>query len=181
MRDVGPIRNKTDVNKFRKSMKEKGDKYEVMFCIGAYTGMRISDILRLKVKDVYKKDIISIKEKKTGKKNDFIINKSLEEVFNNYCKDKDPEEVLIVSREGSNKAIGRNMAYKVMKEVERKLGLSKIGTHSLRKTFGYHYYKKYKDVATLQKLFNHSDPSTTLMYIGITEEEIRNRLNDFSY
>ena len=181
MNDVGPIRTKTKVNLFRQAMREKGFKYEVMFCVGVYTGMRISDILKLKVKDVYNKDIISIKEKKTGKKNNFIVNKQLEELLNEYCKSKDQEEFIIKSREGANKPITRVRAYQVMKEVEKSLGLSKMGTHSLRKTFGYHYYKQYKDVATLQKLFNHSDPSITLMYIGITEEEIRSRLDDFTY
>ena len=47
----------------------------------------------------------------------------------------------------------------------------KFGTHSMRKTFGYHHYKKYKDVAMLQKIFNHSSPAVTLTYIGIEQEE----------
>ena len=42
----------------------------------------------------------------------------------------------------------------------------------MRKTFGYHYYKKTKDVATLMELFNHSHESITLRYIGITQDTI---------
>ena len=48
-----------------------------------------------------------------------------------------------------------------------------IGTHSLRKTFGYHYYRETHDVATLMKLFNHSKEETTLIYIGIASDEIK--------
>lgn len=48
----------------------------------------------------------------------------------------------------------------------------KIGTHTLRKTFGYHHYEKFKDVVMLQKIFNHSSTEITLRYIGIEQDEI---------
>ena len=51
-----------------------------------------------------------------------------------------------------------------------KVGLQDIGSHSLRKTFGFWNYELYKDVAILQEIFNHSSPSITLRYIGITED-----------
>lgn len=51
-----------------------------------------------------------------------------------------------------------------------------IGTHTMRKTFGYWYYKQSKDIATLQSILNHSHPEITLRYIGITDEEIENSL-----
>ena len=44
--------------------------------------------------------------------------------------------------------------------------------HSLHKTFFYHLYKIYKDVALLQALLNHSSPSITLRYIGISQDNI---------
>ena len=50
--------------------------------------------------------------------------------------------------------------------------MKNIGTHSFRKTFGYHFYKDNKDVVTLMKLFNHHDPSITLRYIGIERDEM---------
>lgn len=46
--------------------------------------------------------------------------------------------------------------------------------------YGYHHYKRNKDVATLQMLFNHSAPSITLKYIGITDDEIDKSLEYFS-
>ena len=47
-----------------------------------------------------------------------------------------------------------------------------ICTHTLRKTFGYHYYKETGDIITLQKILGHSNPGITLTYIGITAEDI---------
>ena len=51
-----------------------------------------------------------------------------------------------------------------------------VGTHTMRKTFGYHHYKQFNDVALLQKIFNHSSPSITMRYVGIAQEEL-----DYSY
>lgn len=48
----------------------------------------------------------------------------------------------------------------------------RVGTHTLRKTFGYHAYQSGVRLAVLQKLFNHSAPSVTLVYIGITQDEL---------
>lgn len=49
----------------------------------------------------------------------------------------------------------------------------------MRKTFGYHYYQRTKDVATLQEICNHSSPKITKRYIGIRQDEIDESLNDF--
>ncbi len=68
----------------------------------------------------------------------------------------------------------------ILRNAAKKSGLSEIGTHTLRKTFGYHFYKKTKDIALLQELFNHSAPSVTLKYIGINQDIMDNALEDFS-
>ncbi|MCF8011626.1 MAG: tyrosine-type recombinase/integrase [Clostridiales bacterium] len=61
----------------------------------------------------------------------------------------------------------------MLNEAARSVGVKdKIGTHTLRKTFGYHAFKKGYDITILQKLFNHSAPSITLRYIGITQDEL---------
>jgi len=57
--------------------------------------------------------------------------------------------------------------------------MDSIGTHTLRKTFGYHFYQKYKDIALLQELFNHSAPSVTLRYIGINQDMIDDAMKEF--
>lgn len=64
----------------------------------------------------------------------------------------------------------RNTIYDVTKSVGIK---ERIGTHTLRKTFGYHAYNNGYDITLIQKLFNHSSPAVTLRYIGITQDEIQ--------
>ena len=64
-----------------------------------------------------------------------------------------------------------SVAYQII----RSMGIKeKIGTHTLRKTFGYHAYIKTKNIALIQKLLNHSSPSVTLRYIGITQDDLDN-------
>jgi integrase len=76
--------------------------------------------------------------------------------------------------------IKRVQAYKILKRAAKKVGISEIGTHTLRKTFGYHFYQRTKDVALLQEIFNHSSPSVTLRYIGINQDIIDKAIDDFS-
>ena len=67
----------------------------------------------------------------------------------------------------------RQRAYWILNEAARSIGIKeKIGTHTLRKTFGYHAYKNGYDIEIIQKLFNHSSPSITLRYIGITQDNL---------
>ncbi|MCB2294485.1 tyrosine-type recombinase/integrase [Clostridium algoriphilum] len=46
-----------------------------------------------------------------------------------------------------------------------------MGTHTLRKTFGYHAYQNGSSLELLMDIFNHSSKAQTLRYIGITEEQ----------
>lgn len=50
----------------------------------------------------------------------------------------------------------------------------------MRKTFGYHYYKKTKDIGTLMNMFNHSAPSITLKYIGISQDTMNKARREFN-
>ena len=72
--------------------------------------------------------------------------------------------------QGNIKPISRQQAHHVLKIASEKLNIEDVGTHTLRKTFGYWHYKQYGDVAILQDIFNHSSPSVTLRYIGITDD-----------
>lgn len=64
------------------------------------------------------------------------------------------------------------MAYIILKQIEDEFGLELISCHSLRKTYGYHFYKQYGDVAALQDMLNHSHPEITKRYIGIVQDDL---------
>jgi len=121
-----------------------------MFVVGINTGLRISDILQLTVKDLKNKTHIKIIEQKTNKIKRFLINSSLKVEIDKYIKTMSDEEYLFQSRKGENKPISRVQAYRILNSAAEHIGLQEIGTHTLRKTFGYLHYKQNKDVALLQ-------------------------------
>ncbi|HAM79802.1 MAG TPA: integrase [Ornithinibacillus sp.] len=104
---------------------------------------------------------------------------ALKRELKEYIEGKEDHEFLFKSREGINKPIGRSMAYKILREAAEYVSLEEIGTHTLRKTFGYHFYKQTKDVAMLQEIFNHSSPDITLRYIGINQDSIDKAMKEF--
>ena len=135
MNTVEPIRDMGTVNDIADYLKSQCYRNYVMFVFGIYSGLRISDILRLRVRDVRGKKDVYIREKKTGKEKSFPINPELRPILNEYIKDKADYEYLIKSAKGENKAISRQQAYDILSKAGKKFGISKIGTHTLRKTF----------------------------------------------
>lgn len=171
MKVVQPIRDFEKVEEIMRILKERNERNYILFMVGLFTALRISDILRIRVENV-KKDYLNIRELKTGKFRRVYLHPDLRRALRDFIADKEPHEFLIKSREGGNHPISRAMAYKILNDVAKEVGLDSIGTHSMRKTFGYWVYKDTKDVAALQKLFNHSNPEETLRYIGIEQDSV---------
>lgn len=181
MKIVQPIRDREKIEEIKIVLREKSYRNYFLFVFGINSGLRISDILPLKVSDVKDKDHLILTEKKTGKFKRFLLNPGLRIEIKKYTSGMQPNEYLFPSRIGhKNKPITRVMAYLILNNAARKVGINEIGTHTLRKSFGYHFYQKYKDVALLQKIFNHSSPSITLRYIGIDQDMIDESLLTFN-
>ena len=167
---VQPIRDRSQIEEMKNELRKKGSRDYLLFYVGINTGLRISDILSLRVCDVKDRSHIILTEQKTDKVKRFKINTELKQELDIYIRTMEPDEFLFQSRKGSNISISRVQAYRILNTAAVKIGLSEIGTHTLRKTFGYHFYQQFKDVALLQELFNHSSPSVTLRYIGINQD-----------
>jgi integrase len=135
--------------------------------------------LRISLNVFVRKTLSNIREKKTGKQKRIRIPSSLKRELKWYIKGKDDNKYLIKSRNGSNKLIGRSIAYKILRKAAERFHLDEIGTHTLRKTFGYHFYQQTKDVAMLQEIFNHSSPAITLKYIGVNQDSMDRAMTKF--
>ena len=178
--EVQPIRDLGKIEEIKMRLNEKSDRDFLLFFFGINTGLRISDMLKLRVSDVRNKVHIELVEQKTGKNKRFKINPKLREYLEQYTMDKEDDEFLFKSREGHNRPITRIQAYNILKNVAKEVGLNdNIGCHTMRKTMGYWHYKRNGDVAILQKIFNHSAPSVTLRYIGISQDIIDESMEDF--
>lgn len=178
MTTVEPIRSKKDIEKVEKLLAKQSKRDLLLFNIGTNCGLRISDILRLNVGDVRNKAYIQIVEKKTGKFKKFPINAKLKPLIDEFVQGRRDKEPLFLSH--WKHRLDRSTAYYMIKDACKRAGLEeKIGTHSLRKTFGYHHYKQFKDIVILQKIFNHSSPQITMRYIGIEQDQIDDSYNNF--
>lgn len=180
MEFVQPIRDLKQIETIKKLLKLRSMRDYCLFVLGINSGLRISDLLKLKISDISErgkiKDRIRLREKKTNKFKDFPLSNSTKAALKEYLKTREynENEPLFISRKNKGFLL-RQQAYKIINDVAKSVGIKeKIGTHTLRKTFGYHAYNNGYDITLIQKLFNHSSPSVTLRYIGITQDEMDN-------
>lgn len=198
MKNVDPIRDKYLLNDIEEYLRTKPvktkhqqfirDRNYLMFIFGIYEGRRITDILDVRVGDI-KNDCIRMIEKKTKKESPLYLHDKVLKQIKAYIKqyDLNKSDYLFPSRKrdpvtGERNPLRRQGAYEFLKkDVQEYFGskTGNIGTHTLRKTFGYMYYQATKDVVMLQKLFNHSDPAITLDYIGITNDQKKDAIKGF--
>ncbi len=178
MNFVEPVRDLDLFDDMLEFLKNKNRRDFVMVVSQYYTNLRISDILRLQVKHVKNLKEIRIRETKTNKLKCIPIYGQYKSILEDYIQDKKDYEYLFPANGGKNKPISRQRAYQIIKEVADEFDIPNIGTHSMRKTFGYHYYNETKDIALLQTIYNHSSPSTTLRYIGMNKDRVDDAYRD---
>lgn len=178
MEFVQPIRSMEKLEEMKSVLRRRSERDWFLLVMGINVGLRISDLLALTVRDVRGKTHIVCKEKKTKKTRRFPVNAELREIINEYTKGMKDTDPLFKSYK-TKQNIKRVQAYRILNMAAAEVGLSEIGTHTLRNTFGYHFYKRYKDVALLQQIFNHSAPSITMRYIGINQDIIDEAIGGF--
>lgn len=178
MNTVEPIRDIEIVESIAYSLRQSSRRNYIMFCIGIYSGLRISDIVVLRVRDVKNKDVIRIVEKKTGNHRVYPVPAPLKRALREYCEGKKPEDY-IVPNARTNKPLGRVQAWRIIRKACEPYGLKYIGTHTMRKTFGYHFYQMYGDVVMLMSIFGHTSESYTLRYIGVNKKMIDDAILKF--
>lgn len=173
---VHPLRSNIEIDNFKWSLNRYCSPRDLyLFTFGINTGLRISDILPLKVKHVKNESHIPIIQKK-NKKLRLVKIDHFAHITNEYIKHMSSDDYLFPSRKG-NSFITTTQAYRTLVKAGNMVDIDYVGTHTLRKTFGYHHYKRNKDVATLQEIFSHSSPEVTKIYIGIAQEDMDDSIN----
>lgn len=174
-----PIKNERDMNNIinyfliqREQAKTSAKRWQAdrnwMLClVGFNTAFRAEDLLQLRVMDI-EKGYMCIKENKTGKVQNFRLNKLLHEDIMDYVKRNDltSYNYLFPSQKNMNFTITRQQADRILKKAATAIKLKQpFSLHSMRKTFGYHYIKNGGKLLTLMKMYNHDETSTTEIYI----------------
>lgn len=166
---------------------------KMLFLIGINIGIRASDLRTLKWNFFFKeakddngelefRDFYTLQPMKQRKQKKFVklyFNQVVKKAITNYIKEypiENMDDYLFKSRK-EGKPLSTAGLWEVIKYTAAEAGIEKnIGSHSLRKTFGYWAWHnavdKNKALVTLQLVFNHSDSRTTMKYIGLLNSEI---------
>ena len=168
------------MNLIRKLAKDGNYKISLLIALGCFTGLRISDILALRWKQILHVEEFTIIEKKTGKKRTLRLNPQLQQHVAECYEHIQPLGInapILVSQKGTIFTVQRINV--ILKEIKRKyrLKVKNFSCHSLRKTFGRQVYNMSSEnselaLIKLMELFNHSSIAITKRYLGLRQEEI---------
>lgn len=180
MATMQPIRSTEEITKLKNYflLKKQFRNYALLIT-GLNIPLRISDILNLRWEDVYDfsnncfYNHIQKREQKTGKLSIMTINTSVKEALKLYLAHLETKGVkgYIFYSLSPEKPLSRVSAYLILKKASKELGMEFIGCHSMRKTFGYHAWKKGASLAVIMSIYNHSSIQITKRYLGVEQAD----------
>ncbi|OIJ15726.1 site-specific integrase [Anaerobacillus arseniciselenatis] len=175
MEFVEAIKDRQKIREIKEILFKRSKRDYLLFTLGINTGLKISEILNIKKGELVEDDIIREFLVIEGtEETKIFLNEQVKEAIDIYIPtvpSLSSDNYLFKSKKG-DLPITRQQAYRIINSVAREVGIdSKIGTHTLRKTFGYHAYRGGVAISLLQKIFHHSSRGETMKYIGISKDE----------
>ncbi|MDE0634747.1 MAG: site-specific integrase [Candidatus Poribacteria bacterium] len=198
MKGTRPLTN----NEIRRVIAAFDGTFEVrnrsLFLLGVSIGGRVSEMLAIKIKDVWQNDKpvtdfqfdrAIVKGRETSRT--IPVNRdgitAICDVIawhKQHFGDIDPSRPLFPSRKKSDDKIvaaKRQAVHKILKDAFIKAGLNgKLATHTLRKTFAQRFYQKVGDIYMVKELLGHKNVTTTQAYIGINYTDAREACESMS-
>lgn len=174
MEYVDAIRDTAKIKALKKYLKDQSSRDYLLFVLGINTGLKISEILTIKWSDILNENgSINHFMEREGQEIPIYVNSKVKHAISLYLSSISYHYSDYVFKSSkTNDPITRQQAYRIINKAAKHVGIEgNIGTHSMRKTFGYHAYKKGIAIALLQKIFHHTSSSETLKYLGIKKEE----------
>ncbi len=190
MKVVEPIRDYDKIQAIKANLKERSARDYLLFQLGITSGLRISDILKLKVEDVKNrdgsiKDILRFKEKKTKKPRRLPFSKNTKEALRYYFNQTGVFEygryLFTSNKTNGNKPLTGVRVWQMMNDWAFEVGINhNVGTHTLRKTAGLMMRTRGNiPIEQISEILGHSNLKVTSRYIGITDDEVEKNLRDF--
>ena len=177
MEFVDPIRDVKQIEAMKGILANHSQRDLLFFVLGINTGMNISDLLSLKVEDVWDgtkpKEFIFIRDDRNNQDQAYYLNNRVSMILQAYLSQGklNSQDYLFKSKK-NNQPITRQQAYRIIHNASIEAGVTgNIGTHTLRKTFGYHALHKGIAISILMSIYHHQSPAETLRYLGIEKYE----------
>lgn len=175
---VHPFRERKDINAIKGVLANNPRDY-ALFVVGIHVGLRASDLLNLRWKDVATHDgtilvRTEVIESKTGKPRALVLQPRAREalkLLRAVVREPLSEGYVFRGAHGGRLTVQR--LHQLVNEWASAAGVAgNFGTHSLRKTYGCQLRALGIGIEVLMKLFGHSSQSTTLRYIGLRDAEV---------
>ncbi|MBU8880386.1 tyrosine-type recombinase/integrase [Bacillus sp. FJAT-29790] len=177
MECVDPIKDIEKINAIKSNLLKQSKRDLLLFVLGINTGIRVHDLLSLKIGDVWDgkgiKEFLSVNDADSRDKKVHYINNQVKTVLLSYLAGMEfVESDYLFKSKKNDLPISRQQAYRIINHAAKEVGITgKIGTQTLRKTFGYHAYRKGIAISILMAIYNHHTHAETLRYIGIEKDE----------
>lgn len=142
----------------------------IQMCYGM--GLRVSEIVNLKIRDIDSVSMRVLIAHSKGKKDRYVnLPQSILQDLRTYYKKERPKDYLFEGQNGGQYSV--RSAQNVFKAAMKKAGIrKKVGIHSLRHSYATHLLQYGTDITLIQKLLGHSDLRTTLAYTHIADRNI---------
>ncbi len=149
-------------------------KHNLMLKLCYGMGLRVSEIVNIKITDIDSANMQVFIEKAKGKKDRYAnLPESILQQLREYYKAYKPKQFLFEGQYGGRYSI--RSVQKVFKDGLKKARINKeIGIHGLRHSFATHLLEQGTDVKFIQELLGHNDIKTTLRYIHVSKQSLQN-------
>lgn len=164
--------NTAEISKIIAATENSKHQLILKMCYGM--GLRVSEIVNIKIEDIDSKAMRVLIARTKGKKDRYVnLPESIIVELRQYYKCYQPKIYLFEGQFGGKYSV--RSAQSVFKIAMNKAGIRKtVGIHSLRHSYATHLLELGTDISLIQKLLGHNDIKTTLIYTNVTDKHTRN-------
>jgi site-specific recombinase XerD len=180
MKVVNAIKSKEKIMLMKTFLEKHSTRDYCLFLLGINTGIKLQDLLKLRVHDICKDgEITEFLSIPAYNNPPVYINLSIRQSLKKYTRENTfiDTDYLFRSRK-TDLPITRQQAYRIINAAANNAGIEEpVGMTTLRKTFGYHAYSQGVAISLIQKRLQHASPSETKHFIGIDQETVPVKIN----
>lgn len=147
-------------------------KHKSIICLAYAGGLRVSEIINLKIQDIDSQRMIINLRKAKGKKDRIVmLSEKLLEILREYFRSYKPKTYLFEGQYGGQYSV--RSIQEMLKASKKKAGINKKGSvHSLRHSFATHLLEGGTDILSIKKLLGHQSLRTTMIYTHVSKEHL---------
>lgn len=176
-----PIKDLKQEMRFIRYLEQRDKRVYIFYCITRIGAFRCSEVLEMTagdLKQALKKHKFEINERKTRYDRCVpIVGTRTMKILEAYIKDMYDKDVLFPSRNGNNQPLSYKQMHRLLSGYGKDCGLERVGTHTGRKTAGYHFYMNNgKNIRELMRFLGHANEAESYSYADVWEESQEERV-----